>query len=139
MGQSRSVARLLREGQRFGDFLVATSCRSCHKPYCMEGCPVDAINRSGTSLEIRINPKTCIGCSLCEQNCPYGAIQMVPKDMGDLSKGLTAKGPRLAVDCDLCHDLVPPGEDTFCVAACPHDAAHRMKGTDLLEIVKSRC
>src|SRR5262249_24001209 len=36
-------ARLLREGLRFGDFLVATSCRSCHKPYCMEGCPVDAI------------------------------------------------------------------------------------------------
>src|SRR5206468_1205313 len=29
------TARLLREGLRFGDFLVATSCRSCHKPYCM--------------------------------------------------------------------------------------------------------
>ena len=33
-------------------FLVATSCRSCHTPYCMDGCPVDAIHRGAQSLEV---------------------------------------------------------------------------------------
>ncbi len=74
-------SRLLREGLRYGDFLVAASCRSCHQPYCMEGCPVDAIHRDAKSLEILIEDH-CIGCSLCERNCPYGSIQMVPKQGG---------------------------------------------------------
>jgi Fe-S-cluster-containing hydrogenase component 2 len=72
-------ARLLREGLRFGDFLVATSCRSCHKPYCMDGCPVDAIHRRGNHLEVIIE-NHCIGCGLCEKNCPYGSIHMVARD-----------------------------------------------------------
>src|SRR5439155_18980513 len=42
------VTRLIREGLRFGKWLVASSCRSCMDPYCMVGCPVDAIHRKGT-------------------------------------------------------------------------------------------
>jgi Fe-S-cluster-containing hydrogenase component 2/CRP-like cAMP-binding protein len=128
------VSRLLREGLRFGDFLVATSCRSCHKPYCMEGCPVDAIHRSATSLEVLIDSH-CIGCGLCETNCPYGSIQMVAKNEVDAGKGMIAAVAKRAVNCDLCHDLVPHGADPFCVAACPHDAAFRWDGETLLKEV----
>jgi|SRR5579883_688236 len=131
-------ARLLREGLRFGDFLVATSCRSCHKPYCMEGCPVDAIHRHGNHLEVVIE-NHCIGCGLCERNCPYGAIDMVQRDKPnpaatDVPGGnpnLTAA--RRAVNCDLCG-----GEEPFCVQACPHEAAFRKTGIDLMDEVLSR-
>ncbi|MGL4421804.1 MAG: cyclic nucleotide-binding domain-containing protein, partial [Gemmataceae bacterium] len=131
------ISRLLREGQRFGDFLVATSCRSCHKPYCMDGCPVDAIHRVGTKLEIQIE-NNCIGCGLCSANCPYGAIQMVPRNQADERRGNIAAVAKKAVNCDLCHDLIPDGADTFCVAACPHDAAFRWDGETLLAEVQAR-
>jgi Fe-S-cluster-containing hydrogenase component 2 len=131
-------ARLLREGLRFGDFLVATSCRSCHKPYCMEGCPVDAIHRRGNHLEVVIE-NHCIGCGLCERNCPYGAIHMVNRatpnpaaaDVPGGNPTLTAA--RKAVNCDLCN-----GDEPFCVQACPHDAAHRMAGPDLMDELLAR-
>jgi len=68
------VTRLIREGLRFDKFLVASSCRSCLDPYCLVGCPVDAIHRV-QSKEIQIEDH-CIGCGLCAQNCPYGNINM---------------------------------------------------------------
>lgn len=121
-------ARLLRDGRRFGDFLVATSCRSCHTPYCMDGCPVDAIHRKGDRLEVRIEDH-CIGCGLCERNCPYGSIHMVPRGEPNLAALAHPDGhtdrraaPRRAVNCDQCG---PIGGEPFCVSACPHDAAFR--------------
>lgn len=124
--------RLLREGLRFGDFLVATSCRSCHKPYCMDGCPVDAIHRQGTRLEVKVESH-CIGCGLCEQNCPYGSIHMAPK--GGPTGDRVASPPRRAVNCDLCGPL---GGEPFCVSACPHDAAFRWSGKELQDEVLRR-
>jgi Fe-S-cluster-containing hydrogenase component 2 len=47
------VTRLVREGLRFENFLVATSCRQCRDPLCMVGCPVGAIRRRN-SLEVII-------------------------------------------------------------------------------------
>ena len=148
------TSRLLREGLRLGSFLVATSCRSCHHPYCMERCPVDAIHRDGKTKQIRIDAH-CIGCSLCEKNCPYDAIQMVEKvggrsavtddrsvplpDGHPLPAGRQAAVEMKAVNCDLCHGLVPDGHEPFCVRACPHHAAFRWDGPKLLgEVAKRR-
>ncbi len=131
-------ARLLREGLRFGDFLVATSCRSCHKPYCMEGCPVDAIHRRGNHLEVVIE-NHCIGCGLCERNCPYGAIHMTQRTAPNPAAAKHPDGnpnaiaARRAVNCDLCG-----GDEPFCVQACPHEAAMRKAGPDLMDEVLSR-
>ena len=128
------ISRLLREGPRFDRFLVATSCRSCHTPYCMDGCPVDAIHRGARSLEVRIDAH-CIGCGLCANNCPYESIQMVPVDeAADPEKVRRIAAVELkAVNCDLCQDLVPEGAETFCVSACPHEAAFRWDGEKLLK------
>ncbi len=60
------VTRLVREGLRFEHFLVASACRSCMDPYCLVGCPVDAIHREGTTLQIQIEDY-CIGCGLCAE------------------------------------------------------------------------
>jgi CRP-like cAMP-binding protein/Fe-S-cluster-containing dehydrogenase component len=122
------VTRLIREGLRFDNFLVASSCRSCLDPYCMVGCPVGSIRRR-LSREIIIED-WCIGCGLCAENCPYGNINMVSQH--DQTKKADV---RKATTCDLCSSL-GPGTEPSCVYACPHDAAHRMKGPDLLALVR---
>ncbi len=116
------LTRLIREGLRFDKYLVASSCRTCLDPYCMVGCPVGSIQRNsdGTILI----KDWCIGCGLCERNCPYGNITMHE------STGKAAAG-RKAVTCDYCEGVSGPS----CVYACPHDAAHRMTGADLMKIV----
>lgn len=138
------VTRLIRDGLRFDKFLVASSCRSCIDPYCLVGCPVDAIHRNGDSLEIEIEDY-CIGCGLCADNCPYGNINMhgFPKKEVDESGKLRLvfeerEGVRLpviqqrATTCDLCRSI--DGRPS-CVYACPHEAAFRMTGQQLMEIV----
>ena len=138
------ITRLLRDGRRFGDYLVATSCRSCADPHCMSGCPVDSIHR-GKHLQIVIEDH-CIGCGLCASNCPYGNIFMVPNRRRSIEvpdpyrPGATTRIAQLkAATCDLCD---AEGERSSprpqCVAACPHEAASRVTGPELLELVKDR-
>jgi Fe-S-cluster-containing dehydrogenase component len=132
------ITRLVKEGLRFGDFLVATACRSCTDAYCMVGCPVDAIHR-GKHHQIVIEDH-CIGCGLCARNCPYHNISMEI----DTRERLEADDPDRpgqshhvarpkAATCDLCDAAGREDRPTpRCVYACPHDAAHRMTGEELL-------
>jgi Fe-S-cluster-containing hydrogenase component 2/CRP-like cAMP-binding protein len=134
------ITRLIRDGMRFDKFLVASSCRSCTDPYCLVGCPVDSIHRVGERLEVRIEDH-CIGCGLCANNCPYGNINMVgsvekPPSMLQAMTGAKAVVRHRATTCDLCTNVVGPQETVSCVYACPHHAAFRMEGADLLQIVK---
>jgi CRP-like cAMP-binding protein/Fe-S-cluster-containing hydrogenase component 2 len=131
------VTRLIREGLRFDKFLVATSCRSCLDPYCMASCPVGAIRRRD-SREIIIED-WCIGCGNCAASCPYGNINMHPFE--ELRPDPANPGRKIAVvqqkatTCDLCAGL--DGQPS-CVYACPHDAAFRMTGQELLQQVQMR-
>jgi len=119
------VTRLVREGQRFDKYLVATSCRHCRDPLCMVGCPVGSIRRRN-SLEVIIE-NWCIGCGLCAKNCPYGNINLHPFDV--MEDDPANPGRQIAVvkqkatSCDLCTEHAEPS----CVYACPHDAAHRVE------------
>jgi Fe-S-cluster-containing hydrogenase component 2/CRP-like cAMP-binding protein len=132
------IPRLIRDGRRLDRFMVATSCRSCTDPHCMVGCPVDSIHR-GKHLQIVIEDH-CIGCGLCAENCPYGSIFMIPNERNPvavpdlLHPGRSQLvGQLKAANCDLCDsagDLASP--EPACVAACPHDAAFRMTGPQLL-------
>jgi Fe-S-cluster-containing hydrogenase component 2/CRP-like cAMP-binding protein len=130
------ITRLLRDGMRFDKFVVATSCRSCVDPHCMVGCPVDSIHR-GKHLQIVIEDH-CIGCGLCASNCPYGSIFMMPNQSGAAAGHLAVAHPKAAT-CDLC-DAEGTRDSPFprCVAACPHEAAHRMTGDELLKLVSAK-
>ena len=127
------VTRLIREGQRFDKYLVATSCRHCRDPLCMVGCPVGAIRRRN-SLEVIIE-NWCIGCGQCAKNCPYGNINMHPFSMmgedPDHPGHQKAVIKKKATSCDLCTDLAEPS----CVYACPHDAAHRVDPNEFFQWV----
>lgn len=106
-------------------------------PYCMVGCPVGSIRRRN-SREIIIED-WCIGCGKCAENCPYGNINM--HGFPELRDDVANPGHKVAVvqekatTCDLCADL--DGQPS-CVYACPHDAAHRMTGPQLLKIVETQ-
>jgi Fe-S-cluster-containing hydrogenase component 2/CRP-like cAMP-binding protein len=67
-------SRLFLDGPRFENYLVPASCRACLDPVCMIGCPVGSIHRGDNNQMVIEN--WCIGCGLCEKNCPYGSIQM---------------------------------------------------------------
>jgi Fe-S-cluster-containing hydrogenase component 2 len=135
------LTRMLRDGRRFENWLIGTACRSCADPHCMVGCPVDSIHR-GKHLQIVIEDH-CIGCGLCADNCPYGNIFMVPNEhrrtdviADDASSHTLKPAQPKAVTCDLCDaegKLAAP--EPRCVSSCPHDAAFRMSGEQLLDRV----
>ena len=127
------LPRMLRDGKRFANYMVATACRSCDTPHCMTGCPVDSIHR-GKHMQIVIEDH-CIGCGLCANNCPYGSIFLEPNERHATNQPAQMK----AVNCDLCdpHDQRSTPNPS-CVSSCPHDAAHRYTGNELLEHVLTK-
>jgi Fe-S-cluster-containing hydrogenase component 2 len=130
------ITRLLRDGRRFGDYLI--------DPHCMSGCPVDSIHR-GKHLQIVIEDH-CIGCGLCASNCPYGNIFMVPNQWRKMevpdqyNPGATTVIAQLkAATCDLCDaEGSRASPKPQCVASCPHEAASRMTGPELLRRATER-
>jgi thioredoxin reductase/Fe-S-cluster-containing hydrogenase component 2/CRP-like cAMP-binding protein len=143
------ISRVSREsGKSAVSILLPVACRHCENPHCMTDCPPDAIQREASG-EVVINQDTCIGCSNCANNCPYGVISMVyPSSgakpavgwLGWLMQGLGLPAPAQghvhahvydpgephalkAVKCDLCRGAAA---GPACVSACPTGAAVRM-------------
>lgn len=55
------------------------------RPYCRWLCPYGAILGHCAQLSLvhaKITPQNCINCRLCEQSCPYGAIQKPATSFG---------------------------------------------------------
>lgn len=153
------VTRLLRDGTRYDNYLVATACRSCQDPLCMTQCPVGSIRRKD-NLEIVIED-WCIGCTKCAELCPYGNITMHPIEWkvekekaepnpksqpanpkGEASNAQPAtagaqpaapapapKKPAVGSKATTC-DLCTQLATPSCVYACPHDAAMRVNPVD---------
>jgi Fe-S-cluster-containing dehydrogenase component len=122
--------RFLRNGPTSGRLMVANACMHCADPVCLIGCPTGAIHREQFGGEVSINPVTCIGCSLCHNNCPYEAIRMV--DIRDESGAFVVdqdlKPIVKATKCDLC---VENRGGPACERACPHGALSRINLNNL--------
>ena len=63
--------RFIRQGPTHDHLMVANACMHCVDPVCMIGCPTGAIARDAETGTVRINDRTCIGCSTCANSCPY--------------------------------------------------------------------
>ncbi len=53
-------------------FVVTENCIKCKYTDCVEVCPVDCFHEGPNFLVI--DPEECIDCTLCEPECPAGAI-----------------------------------------------------------------
>jgi Fe-S-cluster-containing dehydrogenase component/CRP-like cAMP-binding protein len=120
--------RFIRQGPTHGHVMVANACMHCVDPVCMIGCPTGAIARDTEGGTVRINDRTCVGCSTCANSCPYHAIRMVEirEPSGAFFVDSVTQLPIMkATKCDFCaSQLTGPA----CQNACPHDALIR---TDL--------
>jgi NADPH-dependent 2,4-dienoyl-CoA reductase/sulfur reductase-like enzyme/Fe-S-cluster-containing hydrogenase component 2/CRP-like cAMP-binding protein len=70
-------SRMNRNGRIIGNISIATACRQCQDPVCML-CSRAGIARHPNG-EVYITD-SCIGCGICAERCPYGAISIVDVD-----------------------------------------------------------
>jgi Fe-S-cluster-containing dehydrogenase component/thioredoxin reductase/CRP-like cAMP-binding protein len=135
----QGVSRLdRRAGPSFDALHLPTSCRHCEHPHCMSDCPADAIHKTANG-EVSIDD-TCIGCGNCEENCPYGVIQMadLPVSVSFIDRLLRRPAPepvKAAVKCDMC---VGRKSGPACVDACPTGAAIRIHAEDVVQLAARR-
>ena len=79
------------------------ACFQCDEAWCMQACPVNAIDVDETTGAKIVIDEVCVGCKLCVLACPFGTI-FYDADADRASK------------CDLC------AGDPACAHACPTDA-----------------
>jgi Fe-S-cluster-containing dehydrogenase component/CRP-like cAMP-binding protein len=132
--------RFLRHGPMMDNLMVANACMHCVDPVCMIGCPTGAIHRSSHGGEVVINPASCVGCTICANNCPYDSIRMVEvrTDKGQFWVDENQKPLLKATKCDLC---IEQTSGPACQNACPHDALSRTdlsQETSLIQWLKKR-
>jgi CRP-like cAMP-binding protein/Fe-S-cluster-containing hydrogenase component 2 len=121
--------RFIREGARYQHWSVPVACYQCSDPVCLVGCPTGAITRRMGTLEVTIDPQTCIGCRNCVKRCPWGNIVEVPFASPTLKKDI-----ELATKCDLC---VGRADGPACVQACPHGSAVRISFKDMAKMTET--
>lgn len=121
--------RFIREGLKYGNWLVPTSCYECTDPVCMIGCPTGAITRPVGTVEVVIDAATCIGCGNCVRRCPWDNIVEVKYAHPVLKKDI-----KLATKCDQC---IGRDEGPACVQMCPHGSAVRISFKDFVSVAET--
>lgn len=84
-------------------------CIQCERPYCMNSCPVQAIERDEETGIVRVIPEKCTGCATCVKACPVGEVIKIEPESNK------------AIKCDLCDG------DPKCVKFCPTQAVRLVK------------
>src|SRR5205823_6711592 len=67
-------SRMNRKGMVVGNISIATACRQCQDPVCMLCSRAGIARRANGEVYIT---ESCIGCGICAERCPYGAISIV--------------------------------------------------------------
>ncbi|MBI2376059.1 MAG: NAD(P)-binding domain-containing protein [Deltaproteobacteria bacterium] len=83
------TSRLVRKGPVLGSLAFPIACRTCVDHRCLPACGFDSISLDPNG-EVRINQKTCVGCTACQAACPNGVIEMVetPYTVADFPRPL---------------------------------------------------
>ena len=94
--------------------ISSATCLQCETPFCMEVCPVEALQRHPVTGAVVVDGDLCIGCRMCMDACPFENIHF------DDDK-------QMAVKSDLC------GGDPLCVKFCMAKALHYGDFNELTE------
>ena len=58
------------------------SCGNCSEcDNCYGVCPDNAVIKLGAGQRFRFNYDYCKGCGVCAQECPSGAVAMMPEEL----------------------------------------------------------
>jgi carbon-monoxide dehydrogenase iron sulfur subunit len=95
---------------------IPVTCQNCEDPPCLKICPTGTLHRPDPEGMVQVREERCIGCAMCVNACPVGAITLDPVS------GLASK-------CDLCEG------DPQCVQYCP---AKVLKLTDAGQLARHR-
>ncbi|KJS87543.1 MAG: hypothetical protein JM58_04195 [Peptococcaceae bacterium BICA1-8] len=98
----KAAIRVVIEGE-LGEKITPIVCRHCKKAKCAEVCPVDAFYEDQNTGALIIDKVKCIGCGLCAEECPFGAINLHDEF-------------EIPFKCDLC------GGDPLCIKYCVPNA-----------------
>ena len=55
-------------------YVIAEPCIGVKDLSCVAACPVDCIHGGENTPQLYIDPEECIGCGICESECPVDAI-----------------------------------------------------------------
>lgn len=69
--------------------------------------------RSKNLHPVKVDLARCDGCTLCERDCPYSAIKMIPRTDGARPKFQAEINPNLCVSCGVCIGSCPDNALTF--------------------------
>ncbi len=70
-------SRMNRRGIVIGNISVVTACRQCQDPVCLLCSRAGIARRPNGEVYIT---ESCIGCGICAERCPYGAISIAQID-----------------------------------------------------------
>jgi len=105
--EEKSEIRIKRDES--GAVFVPLVCEQCREHPCVDVCPVNAIRYDDTLSIFKVDEKTCTGCKVCEEACPYEGI-FVSEDV--------------AIKCDLC------GGNPLCTKVCYPGALQYVEVTE---------
>lgn len=114
-------------------------CRQCDDAPCAKVCPTGAVSHSHNSVQV--TQRLCIGCKSCVMACPYGAMEVVPRETIVLERqpgtyyGEVTGGRVQAFKCDLC---VHRAEGPACIQVCPTKALYLINGEVLAARMRTK-
>ncbi len=76
-------------------YVVVEDCIKCKHTDCVDVCPVDCFHEGPNFLVI--DPEECIDCTLCEPECPIGAI-FAEDDVPEGQENFTALNAELSLE-----------------------------------------
>lgn len=89
-------------------YVVTDNCIKCKYTDCVEVCPVDCFHEGPNFLVI--DPDECIDCTLCEPECPIGAI-FAEDDIPDGMEGFLELNAELTKTWPVITEMKPAPED----------------------------
>ncbi|GAB6154628.1 hypothetical protein JCM17380_33780 [Desulfosporosinus burensis] len=96
--RKKAAIKVVVQGE-LGEINKPVVCRHCKNAKCFEVCPADAFYTHDVTGALLIDSTKCIGCGLCAQECPFGAI-FLHEEL------------EVPIKCDLCNG------DPLCVKYC---------------------
>jgi len=109
-------------------------CRQCEDAPCAKVCPTGALVHSHNSVQVV--QTRCIGCKSCVMACPYGAMEIVTREVVLQERPRTGSNPPVeAYKCDLC---IHRPEGPSCIEVCPTKAIYTIDAKVLSDNLRKK-